>query len=149
MQLAEGFTARINHKYKSNDEVRLIFDRYDLLMCLKTATRVKRQAGQDHVYYRISNSTHIVKVPMRKLLSHSKTKKELSSYLAEEFLDHAVKTNLRVVVAWGCQCRATHQNVNHLQSDQEEADTKMLLHAWTQLPTVQRSFISILQTQMF
>ena len=40
-----------------------------------------------------------------------------------------MKTNIRVVVAWGCQCRATHQNVNHLQSDQEEADTKMLLHA--------------------
>ena len=83
-------------------------------MSLKTATRVKRQAGQDPVYYRISNSTHTVNVPMRKLLSHSKTKKELSSYLAEEFLDHAMKTNLRVVVAWGCQCRAAHQNVNHL-----------------------------------
>ena len=37
--------------------------------------------------------------------------------------------NLRVFVAWGCQFRATHQNVNHLQSDQEEADTKMLLPA--------------------
>ena len=66
---------------------------------------------------------------MRKLLPHSKTKKELFSYLAEKFLDHAMKSNLRAVVAWGCQCRATHQNVNHLQSDQEEADTKMLLHA--------------------
>ena len=66
---------------------------------------------------------------MRKLLPHSKTKKELSSYLAEKFLDHAMKSNLRAVVAWGCQCRATHQNVNYLQSDQEEADTKMLLHA--------------------
>ena len=40
-----------------------------------------------------------------------------------------MKTNLRAVVAWGCQCRATHQNVNHLQSDHEEADTKTLLHA--------------------
>ena len=39
-----------------------------------------------------------------------------------------MKADLRVVMAWGCQCRATHQNVNHLQSDQEEADTKMLLH---------------------
>ena len=40
-----------------------------------------------------------------------------------------ILTNLRVFVAWGCQFRATHQNVNHLQSDQEEADTKMLLPA--------------------
>ena len=80
---------------------------------------------------------------VRRLLSHSKTKNELSSYLAEKFVDHAMKTtttttslfsitiltNLRVFVAWGCQFRATHQNVNNLQSDQEEADTKMLLPA--------------------
>ena len=66
---------------------------------------------------------------MRRQLSHSKTKNELSNYLAEKFLDHAMKTNLRVFVAWGCQFRATHQNVNHPQSDQEEADTKMLLPA--------------------
>ena len=78
---------------------------------------------------------------MRGLLSYSKTKNELSSYLAEKFVDHAMKTtttitslfsitvltNLLVFVARGCQFRATHQNVNHLQSDQEEADTKMLL----------------------
>ena len=52
-------------------------------MSLKTATRVKRQAGQDPVYYRISNSTHTVYVPMRKLLSHSKTKKELSTIIVK------------------------------------------------------------------
>ena len=40
-----------------------------------------------------------------------------------------MKTNLQVVGAWGYQCRATQQNGNHLKSDQEEADTKMLLHA--------------------
>ena len=88
-----------------------------------------RQVGQDRIYYRITNSTHIDQEPVKRLLSHRKNKNGLSSYLAEKFLDHAMKTNLRVFVAWGCQCRATHQNVNHLQSDQEEADTKMLLHA--------------------
>ena len=88
-----------------------------------------RQVGQDPVYYRIINSTHIAQEPVKRLLSLKKNKNELSSYLAEKFLDRAMKTNLRVVVAWGCQCRATHQNVNYLQSDQEEADTKMLLHA--------------------
>ena len=40
-----------------------------------------------------------------------------------------MKTNLQVFGAWGHQCRATQQNGSHLQSDQEEADTKMLLHA--------------------
>ena len=40
-----------------------------------------------------------------------------------------METNLQVGGVWGYQCRATQQNGNHLQSDQEEADTKMLLHA--------------------
>ncbi len=35
----------------------------------------------------------------------------------------------QMVVAWGSQCRATHRNVDHLHSQQEEADTKLLLHA--------------------
>ena len=49
-QWAERFTARIIHKYKSNDEACLIFNRYDLLMCLKGATWENEQAGQDPVY---------------------------------------------------------------------------------------------------
>ena len=39
-----------------------------------------------------------------------------------------MKTNLQVVGPWGYQCCSTQQNMNHL-CDQEEADTKMLLHA--------------------
>jgi len=34
-----------------------------------------------------------------------------------------------VVVAWSSKCRATHKDVVYLDSDQEEADTKILLHA--------------------
>ena len=59
---------------------------------LQFLCKPERQAGQDPVYYRISNSTHIAKVPMRRHLSHSETKNELSSYLAEKFLDHAKST---------------------------------------------------------
>ena len=33
------------------------------------------------------------------------------------------------VVPWACQCEATHQRTEHLQSNQEEADTKLILHA--------------------
>ena len=40
-----------------------------------------------------------------------------------------MEKNLQVVGALGYQCCATPQNGNHLQSDQEEVDTKMLLHA--------------------
>lgn len=32
-------------------------------------------------------------------------------------------------MAWGSACKVTHEDVAHLQSNQEEADTKMILHA--------------------
>ncbi len=128
-QLAEHFNKRITKKFQSSDEVRLIFDRYDLPSSLKTATRVRRQAGKDPVFYRITDSTHIAKVPMRRLLSHTETKKELTSYLGKKFFDHAKKTEMRVVVAYGNECQGTHEDVAHLQSTQEEADTKIVLHA--------------------
>ena len=35
----------------------------------------------------------------------------------------------RFVVAWGSECKATHKDVRDLQSNQEKADTKMILHA--------------------
>ena len=34
-----------------------------------------------------------------------------------------------LVVAWGSSCQATHQDFTHLKGSQEEADTKMILHA--------------------
>ena len=34
----------------------------------------------------------------------------------------------RFVVSWACQCEATHQRTEHLQSKQEEAHTKLILH---------------------
>ncbi|CAH3153687.1 unnamed protein product, partial [Pocillopora meandrina] len=33
------------------------------------------------------------------------------------------------IVAWGTECEATHRDVRHLRSTQEEADTKIILHA--------------------
>ena len=129
-QLADHFNNRIDQKHGQSSEVRLIFDRYDLPMSLKAATRVKRQGGQDPVYYRITGSTHIAKVPLKRLLSHTRTKMELTVYLAEKAIQHAGRqSDKRLVVAWGSECKATHQDMTHLQSSQEEADTKMLLHA--------------------
>ena len=34
-----------------------------------------------------------------------------------------------VIVAWECYCQGTHFDVTHLRSSQEEADTKIILHA--------------------
>ena len=127
--LADHFIATLDLKYETTKEVRLVFDRYDIATSLKEATREKRQAGLDPIYYRITDSTLITKVPMKRLLSHPKTKMELTIYLAGKTLEHAQQSTRPFVVAWGGQCRATHKDVEHLPSNREEADTKMILHA--------------------
>ena len=127
--LADHFTCRIFEKYGDSDEIRLIFDRYDLPSSLKEATRRKRQGNQHSVYYRITSSTHIAKVTMKKLLSHANTKNELAEYFAQKTLEHAEQNGTRVVVAYGCECKGNKKDMSYLKSDQEEADTKIVLHA--------------------
>ena len=128
-QLADHFNSRIDEKTLQSDEVRLILDRYDLPLSLKAATREIRQGGQDPVYYKITDSTKIAKVSMKRLLSHTRTKMELTNYLLEKTMQHAEDKGRRFVVAWGRMCAETQIDVVHLQSIQEEADTKMMLHA--------------------
>lgn len=66
---------------------------------------------------------------MNRLLSQTKTKSELTEYLAKKALEYALAHGRQLVVAWSCHCKATMKNVGHLESTQEEADTKILLHA--------------------
>ena len=128
--LADHFIETIEQKYGRREEVRLIFDRYDIEMSLKEGTREERQGGQDAIYYRITDSTVISKVPMKNLLCHTKTKNDLTEYLAGKFFTRLSGQNgRRFVVSWRDACQATHEDVTHLQSSQEEADTKIILHA--------------------
>ena len=96
-QLAENFCNRIFQKYSGSDEVRLIFEGYDLPLSLKSATRVRRQGGQDPAC--ISDSTHIAKVPLKRLLSHTKTTIELAAYLAQKVKVYAGQSGKQLVVA--------------------------------------------------
>ena len=120
-QLAEHFSNRVMQTHTGSNEVRLIFDRYDLPFSLKAATRVRRQGSQAPVYYHITDTTHIAKVPMKRLLSHTKTKMELTIYLGQKIKEYADGSGKQLVVAWGSVCKATHKDVGHLQSNQEEA----------------------------
>ena len=88
-QLADHFTDQLLQKNDGSDEIHLVFDRYDFPLSLKYATRVRRQGDQDPVYYGITDSTHIGKVQMKRLLSHNKTKMELTEYLAKKALERA------------------------------------------------------------
>ena len=82
--LADHFTNRIFQKVGENEELRLIFDRHDVPFSLKEGTRTTRLGEQNAVYYHITPSTHIARVPMKRLLSHTKTRMELADYLAQK-----------------------------------------------------------------
>ena len=110
-QLAEHFSNRVMQTHTGSNEVRLIFDRYDLPFSLKAATRVNH----------ITDTTHIAKVPVKRLLSHAKTKMEFTIYLGQKIKEYADGSGKQLVVAWGSVCKATHKDVGHLQSNQEEA----------------------------
>ena len=129
LQLADHFIERFWEKYETYDEVHLVFDRYDIGdVSLKASTRERRLAGNKAVAYHITDTSSIAKVSMKNLLAHVKTKDEMTTYLAEKILQHAVLHRKNLVVAWRDKADASHKIVN-LNSSQEEADTKILLHA--------------------
>ena len=66
---------------------------------------------------------------MKRLLAHVNTKKELTEYLAIKTLEKGPEEGLRVTVAWDSKCKGSHRDMQYLDSNQEEADTKLLLHA--------------------
>ena len=86
---------------------------------------------------------------MKKLLAYSKTKGELTMFLAKNVKDNA--NGRQVVVAWGTECEATHRDVRHLRSKLEEADTKIInfYMLWMPLLKVLPNSLYILLTLMF
>ena len=63
-----------------------------------------------------------------KLTSLSKTKPELIAFLVQKVMERGGTTGKQVIVAWASECKATNKDVSHLQSDHEEAVTKIILH---------------------
>ena len=70
----------------------------------------------------------IVNVIMGNLLGHSKTKHVLTTSLAAKALDHA-KDKHQLVVVWNKHAAASHRDATYLSSKQQEANTKMIVHA--------------------
>ena len=65
---------------------------------------------------------------MKRLLAHVNTKKELTEYLAIKTLEKGPEEGSRVTVACYSKCKGTRRDMQYLDSNQEEADTKLLLH---------------------
>ena len=75
-----------------------------------------------------TGTPNLMQVLMKRHLAHVSTKDELTQYLASKTLEKGCENGLHVVVAWSSKCRATQKDMAYLDSNQEEADTKILLH---------------------
>ena len=120
--LAEHFITRVFVKYHKTQQIRLIFYRNDVLSSFKSATRSKRQGTEEPIYYTTSRIELIS-------LKFSYLEAELTAFLAQKVMKRGEATGKQIIVAWATECKATQNDVWHLQSNHKEADTKIILHA--------------------
>ena len=123
--LAEHFS---NHLFTNTMTAEsVIFERDDARSSLKPDIRARRQGSENPIYYHVTDTTHthIGKVPLKKLFLHTKAKGR-----PKKANEHGRAAGRQVVVACGRQCQATLKDKGLLQSDHEEADTKIILLAF-------------------
>ena len=53
----------------------------------------------------------------------------MANYLAQQTIEYAERNGARAVVVYGCKCKETKRDLWYLKSDQEDSDTKIVLHA--------------------
>jgi len=81
--LADTFLHKLATKYGNYDELHLVFDSYRD-QSIKNVTRDKRLHGGVSTRFSICDCTDISSVSMKKLLSHSTTKDELTHYFSKK-----------------------------------------------------------------
>ena len=92
--LSAHFIAFIQGKY---DELHILFDRYDIPKSPKAATRHLWLGDSYPVAYHSTYTTNISNVPLKKLLSHTATKDELTVFLSIELLQFSKENKLYTV----------------------------------------------------
>jgi hypothetical protein len=127
-QWAEHFLATLENQTKDYDEIHLVFDRYDVSNSLKEATRKRRQGCKPATVFLVEDCTPVGKLSVKQFLSSTTTKDALTVYLANKALHH-YSARSKVFVATSRQDAFSNSiDVQHLCSNQEEADTKIILH---------------------
>ena len=94
-------------------------------MSLKTTTRERRLGDDNKISYHVTDATSV----MKKFLSHAKTKEKLCEYLAQKANARYADSAKVFVMAYREIILSNHSRFEHLSSDHEEADTKLILHA--------------------
>ena len=128
-ELKHIFADRLIKESEDFHEMQRVFDRY-IEGSLKERTREKRSGG-NATRYIIKDSTSLVRVKMKELLSHILTKKDLTIYLAEHCVDVLSKVGKEFAVVFDTKCITNIPQYPEelLQHNQEEADTLILLQA--------------------
>ena len=124
---AKVFVARVLHAAESYSEVQLIFDRY-IASSLKGQTRDKR-TGSVVTRFKISDHTLIDNVSLKTLLSHVETKKELTAYLSQKFVEACEQAGKKYVVVYENLSRFNVTVSSEVECHtHEEADTLLVLY---------------------
>lgn len=79
--------------------------------------------------YHISDDAVIEKILLKQLLSSNIRKDSLAIYFASHILECNKDSHKTYVVTSKHECKSNKLSVEHLSSSQEEADTRILLHA--------------------
>lgn len=113
-------------------EARILFDQY-LPLSLKEKTRAKRATSDEALRagYEVHDEMNITTVPLRDLLSCSKTKGQLARLLAQGLLEEFAGYDLRIIVSYDTNIRINSPHI--LEEDfqthgHEEADSQIPLH---------------------
>ena len=101
---AKVFIDILINESRGYKQIRLIFDGY-MKHSLKEQTREKRTKGKV-VHFKISDDTKIENFSMKVFLSHIKTKKELTKYLTEKFIDTMESIGKESVVVYDTICKS-------------------------------------------
>ena len=127
------FIKKVQRRAKGYSETRVLFDEY-LDNSLKENTRVKRAEAKNktknqpiEINYRINENRSLAAVSLKSLLTSTKTKRNLTEFLAEGLLQHFTGP---IVVVQGGTARSNLLDVTEeLQThSHEEADTLIPLH---------------------
>jgi len=127
-ELSHCFAEKIMNKYNNFSEIHLVFDTY-VDESLKGSERVRREKGTVPVRYKIDQNTRIQNIPMKKLLSHTHTKNDLTECFSKAVISVARQRSRNVTVSFRNEAMSTELDTTDLVSSHEEADTKLMLHA--------------------
>lgn len=127
-QWAEYFNTALDKMSGQFEEVHLVFDRYDLPISLKESTRERRQGSKPAITYHVEDQTPVGKVSTKQFLSSTATKDELTVYLAHKAVMHFEGKSTVFIATSRQDVYSNSIDVKDIQSSQEEADTKIILH---------------------